>query len=114
MLSLFIKCMFGALAVLLIALLSRTKVYFIAGLVPLFPTFALIAHYIVATERGMPNLRATALFGLWSLIPYAAYLVAVYVLSVRLSIVGTLTSAVMVWVLSAAILLCVWNRVYPT
>jgi membrane protein GlpM len=42
MLSLFVKCSLGALAVLLIALLSRSKSYYVAGLVPLFPTFALI------------------------------------------------------------------------
>jgi len=50
--SLFLKCLLGAVAVLLIALLSRTKNFFVAGLVPLFPTFALIAHYIVGTHRG--------------------------------------------------------------
>jgi uncharacterized membrane protein (GlpM family) len=27
------------------------KNYYLAGLVPLFPTFALIAHYIVGSER---------------------------------------------------------------
>jgi membrane protein GlpM len=57
-----------------VALLSRSRSFFIAGLVPLFPTFALIAHYIVGTERSGADLRTTALFGLWSLIPYAVYL----------------------------------------
>ncbi|QSA20813.1 GlpM family protein, partial [Vibrio furnissii] len=47
MVALFFKCLLGAFAVLLIALLSKSKSFFISGLVPLFPTFALIAHYIV-------------------------------------------------------------------
>lgn len=64
------KCLLGAGAVLLIALLSKSKGFFIAGLVPLFPTFALIAHYIVGAERTLADLRATALFGLYALIPY--------------------------------------------
>jgi len=34
----------GAAAVLVIALLARTRSYYVAGLVPLFPTFALMAH----------------------------------------------------------------------
>lgn len=68
MISLFLKCLLGALAVLLIALLSKSRSFFISGLVPLFPTFALIAHYIVGTERTMADLRVTALFGLYSLI----------------------------------------------
>lgn len=40
MAALFFKCLLGALAVLIIALLSKTKSFFISGLVPLFPTFA--------------------------------------------------------------------------
>lgn len=112
MAALFIKCLIGAVTVLIIALLSRTKVFFIAGLVPLFPTFALIAHYIVGTERSMEQLRLTALFGLWSLIPYAAYLGAVYVLSLRYSLTVTLTGAIGVWIIFAAIILLVWTRLY--
>ena len=91
--ALFLKCLLGALAVLLIALLSRSKNFFVAGLVPLFPTFALIAHYIVGTERSAADLRTTALFGLWSLLPYAVYLLAVVALSARLSLAGTLAWA---------------------
>jgi hypothetical protein len=62
-LSLFLKCLLGAGAVLLIALLFKSRSFFVAGLVPSFPTFALIAHYIVGTERSAQDLRATALFG---------------------------------------------------
>lgn len=51
--GLLIKALLGALVVVLIGVLSKTKNYYIAGLIPLFPTFALIAHYIVASERGL-------------------------------------------------------------
>ncbi|WP_338908925.1 GlpM family protein [Escherichia coli] len=56
--GLVIKAALGALVVLLIGVLAKTKNYYIAGLIPLFPTFALIAHYIVASERGIEALRA--------------------------------------------------------
>ena len=112
MLSLFLKCLLGALAVLIIALLSKSKSFYVAGLVPLFPTFALIAHYIVGMERTAADLRATALFGLWSLIPYAIYLFAVYWLSVRLALVATLAWATAAWTVAAAILLAVWSHMY--
>lgn len=114
MVSLFLKCLLGAVAVLLIALLSRSKSFFIAGLVPLFPTFALIAHYIVGTERSAVDLRATALFGLWSLGPYAVYLFIVYWLSIRLGLAATLLWATLAWVLSAVVILVAWSRAYPT
>jgi uncharacterized membrane protein (GlpM family) len=45
---------------------------------PLFPTFALIAHYIVASERGTEALRATIVFGMWSIIPYFLYLLSLW------------------------------------
>lgn len=113
MLSLALKCLLGAVAVLLIALLSKSRSFYIAGLVPLFPTFALIAHYIVGTERAATDLRTTALFGLWSLIPYAIYLFTVYWLSVRFALATTLLVATAAWGAGAAVLLLVWFKVYP-
>ncbi len=112
MISLFLKCLLGALAVLLIALLSKSRSFFISGLVPLFPTFALIAHYIVGTERTMADLRVTALFGLYSLIPYAAYLIAVYFFSYKYNLTWTLSLASAVWVAVALLLLVGWTRIY--
>ncbi|WP_434779659.1 GlpM family protein [Neisseria sp. Ec49-e6-T10] len=112
MIALFLKCLLGAVAVLAIALLSKSKSFFIAGLVPLFPTFALIAHYIVATERSTQALRTTALFGLWSLIPYAAYLFCVYWLSIRCSVVLTLTYATIAWAVCAIGLILIWYKVF--
>lgn len=110
MMSLALKCLLGAAAVLVIALPSRSKAFFVAGLVPLFPTFALIAHYIVGTERSAQDLRTTALFGLWSLVPYAVYLFTVYWLSIRLPLLSTLVLATVAWLLAAALLLFVWSR----
>lgn len=113
MFSLLMKCLFGAVTVLIVALLSRSKSFFVAGLVPLFPTFALIAHYIVGTERSAGDLRATALFGLWSIIPYAIYLLTVYWLSVRFALATTLILATTAWTVAAAILLVAWSKAYP-
>ncbi|WP_394780012.1 GlpM family protein [Undibacterium sp.] len=113
MISLFIKCLLGALAVLLIALASKSRYFVLAGLVPLFPTFALIAHFVVGTTRPAAALQTTALFGIWSLAPYAAYLFSVYWLSTRVSLAVTLGSATLVWVMAAAVMLFVWFRTFP-
>ncbi|WP_225783736.1 GlpM family protein [Xenophilus sp. Marseille-Q4582] len=107
--SLLLKCLLGAAAVLVIALLSKTRNFYIAGLVPLFPTFALIAHYIVGTERSAADLRTTALFGLASLLPYAVYLLAVYGLALRLPLGATLAVATLAWCAAAGVLLLAWN-----
>ncbi|MEI5658075.1 GlpM family protein [Acinetobacter baumannii] len=100
--ALFLKCMLGAGVVLIISILSKSKAFYIAGLVPLFPTFALIAHVIVFQQKGAEALQKTALFGLWSLIPYAIYLVAVYVLATRMSMWSCLGVATVCWVVAAA------------
>ncbi|MDQ7989322.1 MAG: GlpM family protein [Candidatus Dactylopiibacterium sp.] len=110
MLTLVARCSLGALAVLLISLLARTRNFYIAGMVPLFPTFALIAHAIVGQERGAEALRETALFGLFSLLPYALYLLAVYVLCTRLGLTATLVAATLVWFAAAGVLLLAWPR----
>ncbi|HAS8529947.1 TPA: GlpM family protein [Vibrio vulnificus] len=109
--SLFLKSLLGAAVVVIIALLSKSKNFYIAGLVPLFPTFALIAHFIVGSERSMEDLRQTALFGLWSLLPYAAYLAAVYYFSYRFSLVTTLSAATVIWLMAASLLIVAWTKV---
>ena len=107
--ALFLKCMLGAGVVLIISILSKSKAFYIAGLVPLFPTFALIAHVIVFQQKGAEALQKTALFGLWSLIPYAIYLVAVYVLATRISMWSCLGLATLCWVVAAAGLIYGWQ-----
>ena len=109
MLSLFLKCILGAAVDLLISILSKSKAFYIAGLVPLFPTFALIAHVIVAQEKGAEALKQTALFGLWSLIPYFIYLLTVYLLATKLSMWSCLGIATLCWIVAAAVLIYAWQ-----
>lgn len=108
--GLLIKAMLGALVVVLIGLLAKTKNYYIAGLVPLFPTFALIAHYIVANERGTEALRTTIVFGMWSIIPYFLYLLTLWFFTGVMRLPLALGCAVLCWSLSAWLLILVWSR----
>ena len=109
MLSLLLKCILGAGVVLLIALLSKSKVFYIAGLIPLFPTFALIAHVIVSQQQGAEALKQTALFGLWSLIPYFLYLLMVYLLATKMPLWSCLGIATGCWIIAAAGLIYGWT-----
>ncbi|MEG5655541.1 GlpM family protein [Enterobacter hormaechei] len=108
--GLVIKAALGALVVLLIGVLAKTKNYYIAGLIPLFPTFALIAHYIVASERGIEALRATIVFGMWSIIPYFIYLLSLWYFTGFLRLPMALGGAVVCWSLSAWVLIFFWSR----
>lgn len=108
--SLLIKAILGAVIVVLIGILAKTRHYYIAGLIPLFPTFALIAHYIVGAERGTDALRATILFGIWSVIPYLVYLISLYYFTAFMKLPPALLAAVACWCLSAFILIKAWTR----
>ncbi|MCU1736269.1 MULTISPECIES: GlpM family protein [Pseudomonas] len=105
-----LKAALGALVVVLLAALSKTRNYYIAGLVPLFPTFALIAHYIVGKGRSIEDLKTTILFGMWSIIPYFIYLATLYVLVDRLRLETSLALAVLAWLLAASVLVSLWLR----
>lgn len=105
-----LKALVGAGAVILVHLFAQSKSYFIAGLVPLFPTFALISHYLVGTQRSLPELKETIVFGMFSLVPYFLYLVALYFLVGRFRLLASLAGATVAWIISAAILVAAWNK----
>jgi membrane protein GlpM len=100
----------GAVIVVLIQLLARSRNYYIAGLVPLFPTFALISHLMVGRERTLSELRETILFGMLSLIPYLVYLVALYLLVGRFRLELALLASIALWAATAAGLILLWGR----
>ncbi|WP_092748374.1 GlpM family protein [Acinetobacter boissieri] len=112
MVGLFLKCMLGAVMVLVLSMLSKSKSFYIAGLIPLFPTFTLIAQLIVFQEQGAQALQKTALFGLWSLIPYTVYLWLIYMLSTRVSLLACLGFATCAWIVAAGVLLYGWSLFY--
>lgn len=108
--GLVIKAALGALVVLLIGVLAKTKNYYIAGLIPLFPTFALIAHYIVASERGIEALRATIIFSMWSIIPYFVYLASLWYFTGMMRLPAAFVGSVACWGISAWVLIICWIK----
>ena len=110
--DLFLKAALGAAVVLILAALAKTRNYYIAGLVLLFPTFALIAHYIVGKGRTVADLKTTILFGMWSIIPYFVYLATLYVMVDRLRLEASLAVAAVAWLMAATVLVSVWVRLH--
>ena len=102
--GLVIKAALGALVVLLIGVLAKTKNYYIAGLIPLFPTFALIAHYIVASERGI--------FSMWSIIPYFVYLASLWYFTGMMRLPAAFVGSVACWGISAWVLIICWIKLH--
>ncbi|MBN1178402.1 MAG: GlpM family protein [Anaerolineae bacterium] len=105
------KASIGALVVVIIQLLTKTRNYYIAALVPLFPAMTILSHYIVGSERTTPELRTMVLFGMFSLIPYLVYLLSFYILVERVRLVTALLGGMLCWLLAAAGLIVVWEKV---
>ncbi|WP_169432693.1 MULTISPECIES: GlpM family protein [Pseudomonas] len=106
------KATLGAAVVVILAMLAKTRNYYIAGLVPLFPTFALIAHYVVGKGRSLDDLKTTIVFGMWSIIPYFVYLATLYVMVDRMRLEASLAVAAVAWLMAATTLVSVWIRLH--
>lgn len=108
--ALLFKAVLGALIVVVIGILSKTRHYYLAGLLPLFPTFALIAHYIVGSERGMEALRTTIIFGMWAILPYFIYLLSLWYFITIMRLPLALLAAVLCWSMAAWVLIALWSK----
>lgn len=109
--ELVVKALAGAVVVVIIQLLSRTKQPYLAGLAPLFPTLGLIAHYIVGSQRTVADLKEVILFGMLGLIPYLVYLATLYYLVDRCALLTSLLVATLCWIVVATILIVAWGKI---
>ena len=110
--DLILKAALGAAVVIVLAMLAKTNNYYIACLVPLFPTFALIAHYIFGKGRSVDDLKTPIVFGMCSIIPSFVYLAALYLLVDRMRLEASLALAAVAWLMAATVLVSVWVRLH--
>ena len=109
---LILKSLLGAGIVILLSFLSKSKNYYIVGLVPLFPTFALIGHFIIAKEHSIYELKEAILFGIWSLIPYFGYLFSLYFFIDYFPFKTSIFLSIIVWIFLATILIIYFKEYY--
>lgn len=99
----------GAVVAASLAVLARLNLYYLMGLVPLFPAFALIAHATAAASGETVNMRTAAIFGLYALIPYASYLLAIIALSHAWPAPVAILAGLVAWFAIAFALVTAWN-----
>ncbi|HKJ76693.1 MAG TPA: GlpM family protein [Gammaproteobacteria bacterium] len=104
------KGLVGGFVVIAIALLARSRFSYLAGLAPLFPTFALFAHVFAYGDGGATSLKAVAYFGLLAILPYSAYLLTVIGSINHFGIKTSLALALVAWTLGALAITAVWDR----
>ncbi|MGE6796405.1 GlpM family protein [Psychrobacter okhotskensis] len=106
-----LKMLIGALMVLLIQLFAQTKFFYLAALAPLFPTFTLISHFIVGTERSAADLRVALIFSMLGVIPHLIYTFVVFFSISYVSLYKALLLGVVAWTVAATILVLTWQYI---
>lgn len=109
---LWIKAAIGAISVIIIQLLAQSRHYYLAALVPLFPTFALISHYILGNSRAPAEFKQAVLFSIFALLPYLGYLLTVYFSVDRLGLWKSLGLGLLLWTGLAMLLIFIWQKVF--
>jgi uncharacterized membrane protein (GlpM family) len=109
--SIFLKAFIGFVIVFLIQILSKSKNYVLAALIPLFPSLGIFSYYFVSREYGGHKLQETIIFGMLSLVTYFGFLLALLIFSKHFKIVQSLIMASGVWFLCAFIQTNIWNYI---
>lgn len=108
--ALLFKCVIASAIMVGIDLVSQTDNYFIAGLMLSFPGLSMVAYYFLAEKGGKLEVIQTTTFALWSLIPFAIFLLALHVMLKKMSFTIAMVVAFVVWLLAALVLLVLWQR----
>jgi len=105
-----LKMLIGALMVLAIQLLTQTRFFYLAALAPLFPTFTLISHFLVGTQRSVADFKVALVFSMLGVIPHLIYTVLVFFTFSHIGLYKALLLGVVGWLLAAAILVLAWQQ----
>lgn len=104
------KCIAGALIMLCVHFLVKSNIYYLTGLVVLFPIFSIPAYYFMFHEKGPLEIQKTNVFALCSLIAYVGFVLTVFFTVKRVGIATSLLLSTIVWFVLAITLLFVWKR----
>ena len=105
-----LKMLIGALVVLVIQLFAQSRFFYLAALAPLFPTFTLISHFIVGTQRNAADLRVALLFSILGVIPHLMYTFIVFFSINYIGLYKALAVGCVGWLMAAAILVLAWQH----
>lgn len=107
---LWLKMLIGALMVLVIQLFTKTRFFYLAALAPLFPTFTLISHFIIGTQRSAADFKVALIFSMLGVIPHLIYTVVVFFSFSHIGLFKALLLGVVAWIIAAVILILVWQQ----
>lgn len=107
------KGILGAAVSIGIHLAAASRFFFIAGLLPLFPAFALLAHWSVGSARSTADLKLCIIFTMLSLLPYLVYLLSMLYCIDHYTLGRSLMISSLLWLVAAALLIIAWQQFGP-
>ena len=108
-----LKMLIGALVVLVIQLFTQTRFFYLAALAPLFPTFTLISHFLIGTQRSVANFKIALVFSMLGVIPHLIYTVLVFFTFSHMGLYKSLLLGMVGWLVAASTLVLVWQQYQP-
>ncbi len=105
-----VKMLIGALIVLLIQVLTQTRFFYLAALAPLFPTFTLISHFLVATQRGATDFKVALIFSMFGILPHLAYTLTVFFAINHFGLAKALLLGIFIWLIASILLVLAWQH----
>lgn len=108
-----VKASLGFFLVLIIQIAARSKLYYVAALIPLFPSLAMFSYYFVGSTQSVARLQETIAFGMLSLITYLCFLIALFLAVRHLRIAPALLLASAVWFAVAGVEIRAWPWLKP-
>ena len=105
-----IKCAAAVIIMVAIHYISKTKNFYISGLMLSFPGLSILAYYFMYMEQGATKVRLTTYFALFSLIPFAIFLFVLNLTLKRYNILISILISSAVWLTLATSLVAIWNK----
>ncbi|WP_367105270.1 GlpM family protein [uncultured Psychrobacter sp.] len=105
-----LKMLIGALVVLIIQLFAQSRFFYLAALAPLFPTFTLISHFLVSTQRSAADFKVALIFSMLGVVPHLIYTLIVFFSFSHLGLYKALLLGALGWLLAAAVLVMTWQH----
>lgn len=109
--DLLIKCAAAVIIMIAVHYISRTKNYYISGLVLSFPGLSILAYYFMYLEQGAAKVRATTCFAMFALIPFAIFLFVLNDTLKKNPILISISAAGTVWIIVSSVLVLAWNKI---
>lgn len=108
--NLVIKCVTAVIIMIAVNFVSKTKNFYIAGLILGFPGLSIIAYYFMYREQGALKVRMTTHFAMLAVVPFFCFLAALNFALKKNNIFYSILISSVVWIVLSLVVIFIWNK----